>query len=152
VSSFASSRALRVVAARWRPIRSRLDRNAGAVFILPAVLVILAFSIFPLLASLYVSLSRLSFSQGGVELKFVGLSNYAKLLFGIDRTHFLGVIGPATLMSGAVLVAGYGLLVFLLFRYVVGSSVERSRRSSPVRACGLSSARFSPAAGRGLSS
>ena len=118
MSSVAPSRALRAAAARWRPISNRLDRNAGAVFILPAVLVILTFSIFPLLASLYVSLSRLSFSQGGVELKFVGFSNYAKLLFGIDKTHFFGVIGPVTLLSGAVLVAGWGLLAFLLFRYV----------------------------------
>ena len=116
MSTFASSRALRGAAARWSQIGRRLDRNAGAVFILPAVLVILAFSIFPLLASLYVSLSRLSFSQGGVELKFVGFNNYAKLLVGIDRTHFFGVIGPATLVSGAVLVVGWALLAFLLVR------------------------------------
>jgi len=117
MSSLASPRALRVVAERWRPIGRGLDRGAGTVFILPAVVVILGFSIFPLLASLYVSLSRLSFSQGGVELKFVGLNNYAKLLFGIDRTHFLGVIGPITALGGAVLLAGYGLMAFLLFRY-----------------------------------
>ena len=113
MSSLASPRALRVVAERWRPIGRGLDRGAGTVFILPAVVVILGFSIFPLLASLYVSLSRLSFSQGGVELKFVGLNNYAKLLFGIDRTHFLGVIGPITALGGAVLLAGYGLMAFL---------------------------------------
>jgi multiple sugar transport system permease protein len=118
MSSLTSPRALRGVVARGRPLGGRLDRVAGAVFILPAVLVILGFSIFPLLASLYVSLSRLSFSQGGVELKFVGLNNYAKLLFGIDQTHFLGVIGPVTALSGAVLVAGYGLMAFFLFRYV----------------------------------
>ena len=117
MSSLTSPRALRGVVAHGRPLGGRLDRIAGAVFILPAVVVILGFSIFPLLASLYVSLSRLSFLQGGVELKFVGLNNYAKLLFGIDRTHFLGVIGPVTPVSGAVLVAGYGLMAFLLFRY-----------------------------------
>ena len=94
MSSLASSRASRAVSATWRPIGARLDRTAGAVFILPAVLVILGFSIFPLLASLYVSLSRLNFVQGGVELKFVGFDNYAKLLFGLDRPHFLGVAGP----------------------------------------------------------
>src|SRR5467141_698579 len=116
--SEASVRSVPLVLAWRRPLAARLDRNAGAVFILPAVLVILAFSIFPLLASLYVSLSRLSFSQVGVELKFVGFNNFAKLLFGIDRTHFFGVIGPGTLLSGAVLVAGYGLLALLLVRYV----------------------------------
>src|SRR2546425_13170999 len=90
----ASARAMSAAASWWRPMASRLDRVAGGVFILPAVGVILPFSIFPLLTSLYVSLSRLGFAQGGVELKFVGFDNYAKLLFGIDRPHFLGVTRP----------------------------------------------------------
>ncbi|HKW59940.1 MAG TPA: sugar ABC transporter permease [Candidatus Dormibacteraeota bacterium] len=94
------------------------DRWAGGVFILPAVVVILAFSIFPLLASLYVSLSRLSFAEGGVQLNFVGLDNYQKLLVGIDQVHFLGLIGRPTAASGAVLVAAYGLIAYLLYRYV----------------------------------
>jgi len=87
MSLHAPSRALSTAAAWWRPVAGRLDRVASGVFILPAVVVILAFSIFPLLTSLYVSLSRLGFSQGGVELKFVGFDNYRKLLFGIDRPH-----------------------------------------------------------------
>jgi multiple sugar transport system permease protein len=108
------------VAAQWRPLSARLDRLAGPVFILPAVLVILAFSIFPLLASLYVSLTRLSFSEGGVHLTFVGLDNYAKLLVGIDRTHFLGVTKTLTPVSAAVLVAVYAGFAYLLVRYARG--------------------------------
>src|SRR6266700_6629595 len=96
MSGQASARRMPVAVSRWSPFVSRLDRSAGAVFILPAVLVILTFSIFPLLASLYVSLTRLSFSEGGVRLTFVGLGNYAKLLVGIDRTHFIGVTVPLT--------------------------------------------------------
>ena len=91
VSGYVSPHGFRLAASSWRPVAARLDRVAGSVFILPAVVVILGFSIFPLLASLYVSLSRLSFSEGGVELKFVGLGNYAKLLVGIDHEHFLGL-------------------------------------------------------------
>jgi len=120
MSSLASSRASRMVSATWRPFGARLDRSAGAVFILPAVVVILGFSVFPLLASLYVSLSRLKFVAGGVELKFVGFDNYAKLLFGIDRPHLLGVAGPLTAIGIAVLVAIYGLFAYLLFRYARG--------------------------------
>lgn len=108
------------LAAQWRPLTARLDRLAGPVFILPAVLVILAFSIFPLLASLYVSLSRLSFSEGGVQLKFVGLDNYAKLLIGIDRAHFLGVTRAITPVSALILFAAYAALLYLLVRYVRG--------------------------------
>src|SRR5437660_3689716 len=119
----ASARAMSAAASWWRPMASRLDRVAGGVFILPAVVVILAFSIFPLLTSLYVSLSRLGFSEGGVQLKFVGFANYAKLLFGIDRPHFLGVSGPLTPIGIAVLVAIYGLFAFLLYRYARGPNL-----------------------------
>jgi multiple sugar transport system permease protein len=117
VSGYVSTRGFRLAASRWRPIVARVDRVAGAVFILPAVVVILAFSIFPLLASLYVSLSRLGFSEGGLELKFVGFDNYSKLLFGIDHVHFLGVVGQPTVASVAFLLAAYALMAFLLYRY-----------------------------------
>src|SRR5262249_19150738 len=105
------------VTAQWRPVTARLDRVAGPVFILPAVLVTLTFSIFPLLASLYVSLTRLSFSEGGVQLTFVGLDNYAKLLVGIDQAHFLGVTRAITPISAAILAAVYAGFVYLLVRY-----------------------------------
>src|SRR5207253_7747737 len=113
MSGQASTRAVPAAVSAWRPLVARLDRSAGAVFILPAVLVILAFSIFPLLASLYVSLTRLSFAEGGVELKFVGLDNYLKLLVGIDRTHFLGVTPGLTVASAIVLAVIYAGLGFL---------------------------------------
>ena len=40
---------------------------------MPAVLVVLAMSIFPLLVSLYLSLARFKFVKGGFQLKFIGL-------------------------------------------------------------------------------
>jgi len=120
VSGYVSARGIRLAASTWRPIGARLDRVAGGVFILPAVVVILGFSIFPLLASLYVSLSRLGFSEGGVDLKFVGFDNYAKLLTGIDHVHFLGLAGPLTPVGFLVLAGGYGLIAFGLYRYVRG--------------------------------
>ena len=129
------------VTAQWRPLAARLDRIAGPVFILPAVLVILAFSIFPLLASLYVSLSRLSFSEGGVQLTFVGVDNYSKLLVGIDRAHFLGVTRAITPVSAAILVAVYAGFVYLLVRYA------RSRRRSALGLVGRSLAALIGGAG-----
>ena len=118
MSGYVSTRGLRLAVPAFRRMAAGADRWAGGVFILPAVVVILAFSIFPLLASLYVSLSRLSFAEGGVQLNFVGLDNYQKLLVGIDQVHFLGLIGRPTAASGAVLVAAYGLIAYLLYRYV----------------------------------
>jgi len=123
VSGYVSTRGFRAAAVRWRPISARLDRVAGTVFILPAVIVILAFSIFPLIASLYVSLSRLGFTAGGVNLKFVGFDNYAKLLFGIDKDHFLGLPGTPTIASTAFLGAAYLLLLYLLYRYARGPNL-----------------------------
>ena len=59
----------------WDRLSRGLDRHAPAVFIMPAVLVVLAMSIFPLLVSLYLSLARFKFVKGGFELKFSGLLN-----------------------------------------------------------------------------
>ena len=95
-----------------------LERVAGNIFILPAVLVVLLLSIFPLIISLYLSLSRLKFVTGGFEINFVGLANYGKLLSGTEKTHFLGVMAnpslPGWLIFGAVVV----FMVFHLARYI----------------------------------
>ncbi len=88
---------------RARPGQSRplqrlydwLERRAGLVFLLPAVVVILGFAIFPLLGSLYTSVVRIRFSGGQTELDFVGLANYRKLLLGSEQAHFLGRGGEA---------------------------------------------------------
>lgn len=118
MSDQASTSPVRVAVRRRGTLTSRLDRGAGPVFVLPAVLVILGFSIFPLLASLYVSLSRLRFNEGGVQLEFVGLDNYARLLVGLDRQHFLGVTAPLRPAGVVILVAIYAGLAWLLVRYV----------------------------------
>src|SRR5207249_11419188 len=50
----------------------------------------------------------------------VGFGNYAKLLFGIDQPHFLGVTRPLTPVGIAVLLVIYGLFAVLLYRYARG--------------------------------
>jgi multiple sugar transport system permease protein len=118
----------RASAARSRPwdrLTRGLDRHAPAVFIMPAVLVVLGMSIFPLLVSLYLSLARFKFVKGGFQLKFIGLANYKKLLLGSEQFHFLGTFGELSALSWAVLaVVALGLSA-LLVRYVraAGSSV-----------------------------
>ena len=89
----------------------RSDGAARWLFIWPAVLLILALSLFPLVASLALSVSKLVFNPGRVDLSFIGFSNYQQLLFGLERSHFLGVlkapspIGWAVLGATAVLTA-----------------------------------------------
>lgn len=87
-----------------------------AAFIWPALLVILFVSIFPLFASLYISLSRLQLARGGFSFRFIGLDNFRELLFGGERTHFLGVSGPLTPVGWMLLAAGLLLLCWGLAR------------------------------------
>ena len=80
-------------------IEERLDRQAPAVFIMPAVLIVLFFSIFPLIVSLVVALSRLKFVKGGIQAKFIGTLNFKKILFGSQQYHFLGKFDHLTLLG-----------------------------------------------------
>ncbi len=99
----------------WDRFSRGLDRHAPAVFIMPAVLVVLAMSIFPLLVSLYLSLARFKFVKGGFELKFIGLLNYKKLLLGSEQFHFLGTFGELSAVGWAVLGAvALGLIASLI--------------------------------------
>jgi len=84
---------------------------------MPAVLVVLAMSIFPLLLSAYLSLSRFRFVKGGFELKFIGLLNYRKLLLGSEQFHFLGTFGALSTLGWAILGLAAGGLALLLARY-----------------------------------
>jgi multiple sugar transport system permease protein len=111
---------LRVKLGKW------VEGSTGSIFIWPAVLVVLFLGIFPLLVSLYLSLSRLKLVKGGIEFKFVGFANYQKLLLGDEQTHFLGVLGRPTL---------FGWLFFSIVAIWLGYSLARtlSRRQFRLR-------------------
>ncbi len=98
------------------------DIRAPAVFILPAILVILMLAIFPLIVSLYLSLSRFKFVKGGFSLKFIGLLNYKKLLLGSQQFHFLGVFGKLTVLETTILAVAAVLLIWQLVSYFRGST------------------------------
>jgi multiple sugar transport system permease protein len=87
-----------------------------AAFIWPALLAILFVSIFPLLVSLYISLSRLRLVRGGFEFRFVGLDNFRELYVGGEQAHFLGVARTPTPLGWVVFGAGVGLLFWGLVR------------------------------------
>ena len=95
-----------------------LDRHARAAFILPTVLAILAFSIFPLLISAYLSLVRFQLEPGGYALHFVGWSNYRKLLLGSEQFHFLGTFARAGTLRWAIVAIGAAAALAALIRYV----------------------------------
>lgn len=112
--------------ARLHTVESRRERAVQASFIWPALLVVLLLSIFPLLISLYLSLSHLSFVPGGFDIRFVGLENYRILLFGSEQTHVLGSLKPPSIVGWLIFAAGVGLLLWLLI------SIARKRTVSPI--------------------
>lgn len=103
---------------RLQALSTWAERTAGNVFIWPAVLVVLFLSIFPLIISLYLSLSRFKFVKGGFQISFVGLANYRKLLAGSEKTHFLGVLANPSPVGWLVFAVVMGLVVWGLAGYV----------------------------------
>jgi len=100
-----------------------VERAAGSVFILPSVLALLFLSVFPLIASLYVSLARFNIAKGGFTLTFVGLDNYKKLFLGTDQTHFLGAFAPSTPLTWVVFGGAVLALAIFLARYLLNARV-----------------------------
>ena len=100
-----------------------VERAARSVFILPSVLALLFLSVFPLIASLYVSLARFNIAKGGFTLTFVGLDNYKKLFLGTDQTHFLGAFAPSTPLTWVVFGGAVLALAIFLARYLLNARV-----------------------------
>ncbi|MEZ5933614.1 MAG: sugar ABC transporter permease [Alphaproteobacteria bacterium] len=96
------------------------DRQSRHLFIMPAVIMILIFSIFPLIASLILALSRVRLRGGGYNIRFVGLANFEKQIFGSEQFHFLGTFKGMSVLGWAVTVIVGALLVWWLITYVRG--------------------------------
>src|SRR3954468_11565910 len=96
----------------------RSDGAARWLFIWPTVLFILTLSLFPLVASIALSLSRLTFRNGGVDLTWVGFTNYQGLLFGLERSHFLGVLKTPNPIGWAIVIATIVLMIWAWTRSV----------------------------------
>jgi multiple sugar transport system permease protein len=94
------------------------------VFLWPALLIILFLSIFPLIVSLYLSLSRLAFTPTGIAIRFVGFANYQTLLVGSERTHFLGLLRPPSPIGWLIFGVAATLTVLALASYVRGANVR----------------------------
>ena len=116
-------------ARRGRRIAEWFDRQARTLFVMPAVVMILVFSIFPLIATFILSLSRVRLRGGGYRIRYVGTRNYEKQLFGSEQWHFLGTFDGVGVLGWIVAAAAAGLLAWWLVRYFGG-------RSGPVSVAG----------------
>lgn len=107
-----------------RPARQQWRQNA-APFLLPAVSLLVLFSIFPFLFSLALSFSRVSL-VGGLKLRVAGVANWARLLS--DDRFWNSMRNTAVIVLAAValeFVLGLGLAV-LLNRRLRGGGVFRT--------------------------
>ncbi len=109
------------VAAR---LNAWLDASPKYSYLLPAIAIVLFLSVFPLIVSLYLSLSSIEFVRGGFEIRFVGFDNYRKLLFGSTQRQFLGRFGDYDLLTLTILTFVIAVLIYLLARYVANNGFK----------------------------
>lgn len=100
------------------------DASPRLLFLSPSVLFVLFLSIFPLVASLYLSMSRIRFVKGGFEITFIGFRNYEKLLAGSQERHFLGKYGEVTTEGYVVLLILVLLMLIMLVRYCLREKIK----------------------------
>jgi multiple sugar transport system permease protein len=87
-----------------------IDRHSGRIMVLPAVIILLCFAIFPLIVSVYLSLCRFALAGGSFTLTFIGFYNYKRLLFGAQQYHLIGTLKPIE-TSGWIAFAVYAAAV-----------------------------------------
>lgn len=93
-----------------------LDRRAEMAFLMPSVVLILAFSILPLVMSLIIAVSRLKLQAGGFKIRYVGFQNFEKILFGADQYHFLGTFGGMSVLGYVTSIVSTIALLWWLWR------------------------------------
>jgi multiple sugar transport system permease protein len=102
---------------KTRRISEWLDRQSSTVFIAPAVVLILVFSIFPLVASLVIAFSRFRLRGGSYQVRWVGWKNFHKQFFGSEQFHFLGTFDGMSIVGWMLSLLMLVLLLWWLFRY-----------------------------------
>ena len=95
-----------------------LDRHSSQIFIWPAVIMILIFSIFPLVASFIMALSRFRLRGGSYQVRFVWFQNFEKQIFGSEQFHFLGTFKGMGLLGWIVAILVTGVVVWWIVRYL----------------------------------
>jgi multiple sugar transport system permease protein len=101
-----------------RSIRAWQQGAAKNILLLPAILLVLSLSIFPLVVSLYISMSQVAFVKRSFEITWVGFANYNRLLSGNYQREFLGRINALGIIEWIILALFTGFMVYMLYRYV----------------------------------
>lgn len=107
----------RFAAPRRAGLAEWTDRHARRLFITPAVVMILIFSIFPLVASLVLAFSRVRLRAGSYQIRFVGFDNFERQLFGSEQFHFLGTFTRIAPLGWAFALLATAAVLWWLVRY-----------------------------------
>lgn len=94
-----------------------IDRRSGPMMVLPAVIILLCFAVFPLIISIYLALSRFRLEAGSFKLTFIGLYNFRRLLVGAQQYHFIGTLKPVEPWGWAVFALFVALVLLWLIRF-----------------------------------
>jgi multiple sugar transport system permease protein len=130
------------------------DATPRMVLLLPTIIIVLCLSIFPLIASLFLSFTRVSFVRGGVNFAFVGFSNYEKLLFGSQQRHLIGKLGELSLSGWLVFLVFTGFLLYWFYQQLARGPLRIGAMAINALvvgfACGLMWITLSSLSGEGL--
>ena len=94
-----------------------IDKQSRKLFITPAVLLILVFSVFPLIASLVISFTRVRPRAGGYNMRFVGFRNFKKIFFGSEQYHLLGTFEAISALGWCLILVMLSVLLWWLYSY-----------------------------------
>jgi multiple sugar transport system permease protein len=80
------------------------DDSARLVLLLPTIFIVLVLSIFPLIVSSVLSFTIVRFVRGSIDIEFVGLANYHKLLFGSQQRHLIGKLANPSIIGWLIFI------------------------------------------------
>ena len=104
------------------------DDSARLVLLLPTIFIVLVLSIFPLIVSSVLSFTSVRFVRGSINVEYVGLANYNKLLFGSQQRHLIGKLANPSVI---------GWLIFILVSAVFLSWFYTEIRSGKLNIIGF---------------
>ncbi|MEB3806555.1 MAG: sugar ABC transporter permease [Desulfurococcales archaeon] len=110
--------------------KPRLDRNNAIFFLLPALILIIAFYILPLIVTAWVSFTPLRNWRVSLLTEFIGLKNYENLFHFVAKHPLGGLVVKTTIVFVAftLIVNVLGGLLLAIMTYIIEERVSLSFR------------------------
>lgn len=99
--------------------RQKRENRAGWLFMLPAMILFITLVIIPVIMSFFLSFTSWNFLSGFSGIKFVGMSNYIKLLTN-DRKFHVALVNTFVY---AITTVPISIVLALIFAYMINDKV-----------------------------